>query len=145
MRKFLLLTLVFVSSILSANAQVQEQNPPETYRIVAVSQSDSAITSTSNEVRLYLPMKLYVPSAFTPNNDGLNDHFGAVGEGVEAYELMIFNRWGELIFTSQHIDHKWDGTHDGQLAPVGTYTFEVVAYGKERGRIHKTGYVSLIN
>jgi gliding motility-associated-like protein len=51
----------------------------------------------------------YVPNAFTPNNDGVNDLFFGEGTGIKKYEMSIYNRWGEKIFHSQDQNEKWNG------------------------------------
>jgi gliding motility-associated-like protein len=54
----------------------------------------------------------YMPNAFTPNEDGINDLYGPVMEGVDpdAYEFFIVNRWGETVFYTNDIDQKWNGS-----------------------------------
>ena len=141
--------IIFVALFLVCGANPaftqNEQNPPVKYRAVAVSASDSSVQSTSNELNLYYPMKIYLPTAFTPNGDGLNDSFGAVGEGIEKYKLVVYNGWGEEIFSSQAINHKWDGNHNGQPVPFGAYSYELLAYGKEFGEVHRSGQVTVLN
>lgn len=57
---------------------------------------------------------IYVPNAFTPNSDGINDGFKAVGIGVAEFKLQIFDRWGELIFETSDINKAWDGSVRGK-------------------------------
>ncbi|PCJ84747.1 MAG: hypothetical protein COA57_08615, partial [Flavobacteriales bacterium] len=55
----------------------------------------------------------HIPNAFTPNGDGINDYFFPKGVGIEPvkeYKLLIFDRWGDLIFDSYRLDDPWDGT-----------------------------------
>jgi len=54
---------------------------------------------------------LWVPNSFTPNNDGLNDTFQPKGQGIAKYELMVFDRWGEMIFKTKEFNQGWDGKH----------------------------------
>lgn len=65
----------------------------------------------------------YIPSAFTPNQDGVNEYFFGDGEGFSEYNMHIYDRWGEEIFVSNHPDLKWDGTFKGQQVPQGTYIY----------------------
>ena len=53
---------------------------------------------------------IYVPNAFTPNHDGLNDGFRALGVGIEAFNMQIFDRWGKMIFETEDINTAWDGS-----------------------------------
>jgi len=54
---------------------------------------------------------IYVPNAFTPNGDDVNDMFKAVGEGISKFKLYIFDRWGNMLFQSDDINKAWDGTY----------------------------------
>lgn len=67
----------------------------------------------------------WIPNAFTPDNDGLNDVFTANGFGFTGFSMRIFNRFGELIFTSGTAEVAWDGSYDDTQAPVGVYVYEI--------------------
>ena len=73
---------------------------------------------------------LYIPNAFTPDNDGLNDGFLPLGGGFvsESYSFVVFNRWGNMVFRSNDPSEPWigqdnqrQGTH---FVPAGVYTIE---------------------
>jgi len=83
------------------------------------------VDSTANYVIVRPNFTFYVPSAFTPNSDLKNDFFHAYGEGVIAYELRIFNRWGELVFVCDDINIGWDGKVNGNDVPVGVYFYKI--------------------
>ena len=68
----------------------------------------------------------YIPDVFTPNGDRLNDTFSPFGEGIMEYEIFIFNRWGEQVFTSDNMDERWDGTVEGsKISPAGQYSYVI--------------------
>ena len=67
---------------------------------------------------------LYIPNSFTPNGDGTNDGFIAVGENIEEMELFIFNRWGELIYESYYME-PWDGTYRGNECQIDVYVWRI--------------------
>jgi len=69
---------------------------------------------------------LYVPNTFTPNGDGVNDRFGAKGIGIKEFELMIFDRWGELIHYSTDLRTGWDGIYDGTLSQIDVYVYKIL-------------------
>ena len=69
------------------------------------------------------PAPAYVPDAFTPNNDGVNDRLMVFLREPLRFDLRIFNRWGNLIFTSDTVTQTWDGTCAGSPCPVGTYAW----------------------
>ncbi len=75
---------------------------------------------------------LWIPNVFTPNGDGVNDEFYAVGKGVTDFKLVIFNRWGEVMKTLEHIEESWDGTTNGKQCADGVYYY--VATFKEADR-----------
>ena len=74
---------------------------------------------------------LYIPNAFTPTNDGLNEGFKPIGLGVKSYEMTIYNRWGEKIFISNEDQSLWDGKD----ALPGYYLYHIKAKDF-RGNIH---------
>ncbi len=69
---------------------------------------------------------LWIPNVFTPNNDGYNDYFYAVGENVTKFKMVIFNRWGVIMATLNSIEEKWDGRYKGTLCADGVYYYEAV-------------------
>ncbi len=86
----------------------------------------------------------YVPNAFTPNGDGTNDLFFGTGTNIIAYEMNIFNRWGERIFDSFDMNNKWDGRLKDQRVQdeVYIYVFHVTdIFGGQH--VHR-GSVTLI-
>jgi gliding motility-associated-like protein len=70
---------------------------------------------------------IYVPSAFTPNDDGLNEEFGPVGivSGTASYEFIIFDRWGRIVFETNDLYELWDGDIKGEPAPEGVYSYVI--------------------
>ena len=70
----------------------------------------------------------YIPNTFTPDDDNYNEYFKAVfTSGYDPYdfELLIFNRWGELIWESHDDSVGWDGTYGGEIVQDGTYTWKI--------------------
>jgi gliding motility-associated-like protein len=114
------------------------------YKVTAVNKIDNNICSESNTIKVNPELYMYVPNVFTPNDDGLNDSFGALGYGVKEYHLIIYNRWGELIFESEEQSTQWDGTYHGQKAPVGSYVYSLDSTGYYNQDFHKEGMVSII-
>jgi gliding motility-associated-like protein len=68
---------------------------------------------------------LYVPNAFTPNGDFINDGFKAVGGQIEDYEMFIYDRWGKLMFYSTDIEEAWNGTFENEDAHSGQYLYRI--------------------
>ncbi|MGL5889423.1 MAG: gliding motility-associated C-terminal domain-containing protein, partial [Bacteroidia bacterium] len=67
---------------------------------------------------------LFIPNSFTPNGDGRNDRFTAVGEGLTDYHLIVFNRWGELIFET-YDPLGWDGKYSNTVAQNEVYVYRL--------------------
>jgi len=87
-----------------------EQLQPGDYQISLTVTNDFGCEDISYGRLVIKPLfTFYVPNAFTPNNDGLNDLFFGEGIGIKKYEMSIYNRWGEKIFHSQDQNEKWDG------------------------------------
>ncbi len=80
------------------------------------------------EVEIIGAGEIKFPNAFTPNGDGLNDTFRPVSEGVIKYELLVYNRWGELIFTTKDLSAGWDGKVKSEYAKPDVYVWK--AQGK---------------
>ncbi len=67
----------------------------------------------------------YIPNSFSPGNDGINDYFQPYGTGITDYEMTIFDRWGEKLFTTTDINLPWDGFVNGTIAAQGTYIYNI--------------------
>jgi len=70
---------------------------------------------------------IILPNAFTPDGDGLNDVFKAIGQpdNLSSFSMKIFNRWGQMVFETKDITLGWDGTYQGKPAPSGTYVYRL--------------------
>lgn len=79
----------------------------------------------SDTMTVYIDAVLYVPNAFTPNGDGINDIFYAFGKEIKTFEMLVFNRWGNLIFQTDNIDYGWDGRFKGILSPFDLYVWKI--------------------
>lgn len=87
---------------------------------------------------------LYVPNAFTPNNDGYNDVFSPVVYDITQYKFTIYNRWGEQIFTTNDSKEGWDGRYQERKAPDGIYIWKIEFHNhRDIGEIHH-GHFTLL-
>ncbi|MCW5899959.1 MAG: gliding motility-associated C-terminal domain-containing protein [Flavobacteriales bacterium] len=73
----------------------------------------------------YCPSAIYVPNTFTPNGDGTNDVFLPVGTNIATMELLVFDRWGAVIFESKDPNLGWDGTYRGQEVKNDIYMWRM--------------------
>ena len=87
---------------------------------------------------------IFVPSAFTPNSDGINDVFKAEGVGIQSFNMVIFSREGQIVFESNNIDDAWDGSYRNSNMSSRVYFYKI-AYVDAKGNSHnKQGQVTLI-
>ncbi len=118
-------------------------NQMKTYKIKA-SSALNPFVSYSNSIKVEQSSTFFVPNAFTPDGDGLNDVFMPKGRYIVSYKLGIFNRWGELVFTSNEFGGGWDGTVNGVQAPAAVYSYVVDATDSLGKSYQKKGNVTLI-
>jgi gliding motility-associated-like protein len=89
-----------------------------------------------------------MPTGFSPNADGKNDKFRPRGRNVNSYDLYVYNRWGNLIYSITKapgdMDNGWDGTIKGEPAEVGTYVYYLKSYMINDFVIEKQGNVTLL-
>jgi len=102
---------------------------------------------TSETVIVDPEFTFFIPNAFTPNGDGKNDFFFGTGIGITSYQIWIFDRWGNLIFTADDINHGWDGTvqgKSGQICQEDVYVWKVALTDVFDKKHKYIGHVSLI-
>lgn len=120
---------------------------PGLYRLKASSACGDSLYSFNLEEK-NCRNSIYLPSAFTPDNDGINDLYAPVHEGFYKVRLRIFDRWGELIFDKVDENPSWDGSYHGEKVQVGVYSVMVDGYyrdaqGKE-GELREIGQVTVV-
>ena len=87
----------------------------------------------------------FLPNAFSPNGDGLNEVFTPIALGLKSVDLfMIYNRWGQLLFRTNQIGVGWDGKYKGSVQDIGTYVWYAEGTDYTNKKIAKKGTVVLI-
>jgi gliding motility-associated-like protein len=94
---------------------------------------------------------LWVPNAFTPDGDGLNDTFRPIPSNydlITSYKLMIFNRWGQFLWETEDIGEGWPGTVDGVLVPGDAYVYKIIwsaasVPGKDKPMVQAGMFISV--
>lgn len=119
---------------------------PYDYRyIVTGTTPEGCIGMDDVMIKVYKGPDIYVPSAFTPNNDGLNDVLKAVAVGIQDFKyLKIYNRWGQEIFSTREPSRGWDGRINGLDQPTGTYVWIAEAIDYKGNAISRKGVVTII-
>ncbi len=102
---------------------------PGTYRVsLAVADSLGCSDSVTVDIELRMDYYVYIPTAFTPNGDIVNDRIKVEALGIEGLQWDIFNRWGLKVFSTSDLAESWDGTYGGQPVPEGVYSYKLLIY-----------------
>ena len=121
------------------------------YRITAIrNQPDNypdsthSVISHSNVDCAPVESKIFVPNAFTINEDGLNENFTVKGIYIKEYNIKIFNRWGEKVYDSNSFKTHWDGTFNGENVSQNVFIYTITAKGVDNKLYHLSGNVTLL-
>ncbi len=117
------------------------------YSLVATNRLTGCRTNLQTVVTDRCEPRAFVPTAFTPNGDGVNDVLEVFTAYTTDYELRIFDRWGEVIFATTSPETKWDGTYKGEKYPPMVYAYIInygAAYFPDRPRVTRRGSVLII-
>lgn len=128
-----------------------QYQPSHTYNLMGdyticlrATNSIGCYNTVCKNIKVDADWTLYIPNTFSPNDDGLNDTFHAYGTNIKKYQISIFDRWGEKIFSSEDILASWDGKYKGKLVPEDVYIWKIIftdAYSKSH---EKTGHITVI-
>ncbi|MFH0893380.1 MAG: gliding motility-associated C-terminal domain-containing protein [Bacteroidota bacterium] len=128
------------------------QNPVVTYSqagpyivMLIVTNAENCVDTIIQEIIVKPKFEITIPNVFTPNADGYNDVFGPKMVGFETFHMLIFNRWGRLLFETGSYSDLWDGgTNSGKEAPDGVYYFIMEIVINSNRTISEKGNVTLI-
>ena len=113
------------------------------YDITLAVENEYMCTDTMRD-RIKVISEIKFPTAFTPNGDKLNDTFRPYTDGVTEYEMMIFNRWGEMIFKSENLLHAWDGKFQGKICQQDAYVWKARMLFFDGRVFEGTGSITLL-
>lgn len=102
------------------------------------------LDSLVQDVYVYPEIRLWIPNAFSPNGDGRNERFLPVVLGAKTYSMLIKNRWGETVFSSEQANEGWDGTFGGQDCPQGGYAYNLTLYTVKGKTYERKGMIHLL-
>ena len=89
--------------------------------------------------------EMFIPNAFTPNADGINDTFGPIFEGeANDYSLVIFDRYGRLVFSADNMRTQWDGTMRGKQLHDGVYIYGISYLDPSGEKQTRSGSITLL-
>jgi gliding motility-associated-like protein len=126
----------------TCNNPVASPSFTTTYTVTASNDSGcSAIQMVTVDV---ICGDIFVPNAFSPNNDGQNDILYVHGACIEQMVFMVFDRWGNKVFETENANNGWDGNHNGTPMNTGTYAWYLKATLLNGASIEKQGNISLV-
>lgn len=115
-----------------------------TFTVVASTSAGCTGTNTVT-IKVFKGPEIYMPTGFTPNGDGRNDKFKPIPVGVATLNYFrVYNRWGQLMFSTNVFNEGWDGKLSGTDQPTGTYVWMVQGVARSGRVITKKGTVTLI-
>lgn len=117
--------------------------PPGEMIYTATVIDQNGCTSSAN-VQIYFDPLIYVPNAFTPNGDQHNNYFHAVTQNISYFEMLIFNRWGEIVYSTTSIDHQWDGMYNGTKVPDDVYVWVIIYKDLDEIEHQLRGHVTVL-
>jgi|GEM_PF-510365 len=104
--------------------------------------------STADSVEIFKDCYIDIPTSFSPNGDGTNDYFlprQLLSKSVNKFTMQVFNRWGEVVFTTEKIDGRgWDGRFNGKDQPLGVYVYLIDVEFENGSKEHYQGNVTLL-
>ena len=114
---------------------------------LAVNDAFGCADTTTQIVEVREEMRIYIPNSFSPNGDGLNDVFMPAGIQLseDGYRLEIFNRWGQMVFSTTDLNQGWDGMFRGKMVEKGTILTYLLHYQNKDGRqFVREGHVTVL-
>ena len=101
-------------------------NPPTDINYVLKVVSNNGCGTAIDTMHVFWYKDIYIPSAFTPNGDGLNDTWKIPAlSAFSSFDLLVFDRWGKIVFQSKNSNLAWDGTYKGVPASMGAYVYQI--------------------
>ena len=110
------------------NAQTLQPvaNPPGDIDYVLTVVSTNGCGTAIDTMHVFWYKDIFIPTAFSPNGDGINDTWKIPAlSAFPTFELLVFNRYGEVVFQNKNTNLPWDGTYKGMPAPIGSYVYQI--------------------
>ena len=115
------------------------------YKLLVYNEA-GCVDSAFMKVRVFKSLpSVFIPNAFSPNGDGINDYLRPLAAGLKSIEYFsVYNRWGQLLFSSSENGRGWDGTVSGKIQPAGSFVWMVKAIDYTGAVYLKKGTVTLV-
>ena len=112
--------------------------------LIATNSQTGCSDTISKYIEIIPEFFFYLPNSFTPDGDEYNNVFFPKGTTIKSFNMLIFNRWGEIVFETNDFNVGWDGHYKGRLAQNGIYTYKVVLTNLLDEKHRFNGHVQLI-
>jgi gliding motility-associated-like protein len=99
---------------------------------------------SKDSIKIIQNCDIFIPSAFSPNNDGINDTYNFMPQNIITFNLKIFNRWGELIFETTDLNKSWDGYYKGEKCETDNYIYYATGIKKDKKQFTIKGIVTVL-
>ena len=117
------------------------------YMITLIASTEYGCKDTSYQTIIIEPdFAFFIPNSFSPNDDGINDNFSGKGIFISKYQMMIFDRWGNLIFFTDDINKTWDGkaNYGTGIAQTDVYVYVIKLTDINKKKHEYKGIVKLL-
>lgn len=136
-----------IAGLIDAPTELQPEAQPITdMTYILTAQSDNGCSlSDSLQVKVNRIFHIWVPNAFSPNDDNKNDEIGLTTKGIRDLGVFrIYNRWGQKVFESTDINAVWDGVFNGQDQEIGVYVYYAIGITFTNEEIKVKGNITLL-
>lgn len=112
------------TALTCSDCETPDASPALTTQYLLTVVDDAGCTVADSLIVTVASPELLIPTAFSPNGDGVNDLFRALNKNLTKYKLQVYNRWGEKVFESDKYTDGWDGIYQGVKQPLGVYVWQ---------------------
>jgi gliding motility-associated-like protein len=129
-----------------------EESPFHTYfdlddHTISLTVTNEYGCEDSTSISIQAPPTIFIPTSFSPNNDGINDLFEIYAEGVVEYKLIIFDRWGQEVFSTDDVNESWNGRARQKSKYYGendSYVYHLRARMEDGQRVDTRGVITMV-
>ena len=125
------------------NCQTTFANPDQNFTYT-VSFTDQNGCTIKDDVSIFYEGIIFVPNTFSPDGNSFNNVFKAIGGNITEFKMLIFNRWGEIVFTSNSLEDSWDGTYNNLECQIGTYTWKITYTDINNYQKEIVGHINIV-